>query len=159
MKKWMSRIAVLPALVVVFLFCVAATSGQGCNSDAQVASENLSTAADNFEISRRVVFYNVITDKYILTVEGRCSIDVDEQEDQLEVTCKVADGNTANAYKKHFLGRADNVTYFVEQLDPVEVSVYHYRVVFKPQTIIPDVDLRGDPSEIGHADDSYEPSS
>lgn len=159
MKKKRMKFAVLPALVVVFLFCVAATSGQGCGSDADVASENLSAAADNFEINRRVVFYNVMTDKYILTVEGRCSIDVDEAENQLEVTCKVADGNTAEAYKKHFLGRAETVTYFVEQLDPVEVSVYHYRVVFKPQTIIPDVDYRGDPSEIGHADDSYEPSS
>jgi len=24
------------------------------------------------------------------------------------------------------------------------VSVYHYRVIFKPQVIIPDVDFRGD---------------
>jgi len=33
----------------------------GCN-DAQVASSNLVKAADNFEINRRVVFFNGITD-------------------------------------------------------------------------------------------------
>jgi len=34
------------------------------------------------------------------------------------------------------------VTYFVEQLEPKNVSVYHYRVVFKPQAIVPDIDVR-----------------
>ena len=33
----------------------------GCSDDAQVASHNLSKAADNFEIDRRIVFYNGIT--------------------------------------------------------------------------------------------------
>ena len=47
----------------------------GCQRDAQVASWNLSKAADNFEINRRVVFYNGITDSYMLTIEGRCSIE------------------------------------------------------------------------------------
>ena len=42
----------------------------GCQRDAQVASSNLSKAADMFEVNRRVVFYNGITGEYILTVEG-----------------------------------------------------------------------------------------
>ena len=45
----------------------------GCN-DARVASRNLSIAAENFEIDRRIVFYNGITDTYMLTIEGRCDI-------------------------------------------------------------------------------------
>ena len=105
-------------------------------SDSEVASQNLSTAADNFEINRRVVFFNGITDKYLLSIEGRCSIT--DQGNQLEVTCKVGD----NAYKKQFLGLSDNVSYFVEQLDAADVSVYHYRVIFKPDVIVPDVDLK-----------------
>lgn len=32
-----------------------------CSNDAQVASHNLSNAADNFQLNRRVVFYNGIT--------------------------------------------------------------------------------------------------
>ena len=111
-----------------------------CEGDAQVASHNLSKAADMFEIERRIVFYNGITSEYILVIEGRCSIKVDAKDGQLEVTCKIG----PNSYKKHFLGISDNVTYFVEQVDSVDVSVFHYRVVFKPQSIVPDVDARGD---------------
>lgn len=110
----------------------------GCDdgvSDAEVASRNLSTAADQFEISRRVVFFNGITDTYLLSIEGRCSIE--DQGNQLEVTCKTGE----NEFKKHFLGLSDNVSYFVEQLEAEDVSVYRYRVIFKPTTIIPDVDL------------------
>jgi len=107
--------------------------------DASIASRNLSQAADMFEINRRVIFYNGITDKYMLTVEGRCSILSDNRDRQLEVTCKLG----PERFKKHFLGLSDNVTYFVEQLTTADVSVYHYRVIFKPQTILPDVDFRG----------------
>lgn len=105
----------------------------GCTSNAERASENLSTAADNFEINRRVVFFNGITDQYLLTVEGRCAIAADATDAQLEVTCRIG----PDEYKKHFLGLSDNVTYFVEQLEPADVSVYHYRVIFKPEAILP----------------------
>ena len=106
-----------------------------CSSDADVASENLSKAADNFEIQRQIVFFNGITDTYLLTIEGLCSIN--DEGDQLEVTCKTEDG-----FKKHFLGLCDNVTYFVEQQGSANVSTSRYRVIFKPSTILPDVDAR-----------------
>jgi hypothetical protein len=111
--------------------------GQGC-SDADVASHNLSTAADNFQINRRVVFYNGINGEYMLTIEGLCSLGNNDSPGQLTVTCKTGPA----AYKKHFLGLSDNVTYFVEQIDAANVSEYHYKVVFKPSVIIPDVDLK-----------------
>lgn len=110
----------------------------GCmDDDADVVSENLSKAADNFEVNRRIVAFNGITDKYLMVIEGACSIE--DGGGQLEVTCKVGDGQ----YKKHFLGLSDNVSYFVEQGDPVKASANHYRVTFKPQSIVPDVDFRG----------------
>jgi hypothetical protein len=107
-----------------------------CN-EADVASSNLSTAADNFEIARRVVFYNGITDTYMLTVEGYCSLGNHDSDGQLSITCKLG----PTEYKKHFLGLSDNVTYFVEQLESGKVSGNHYRVVFRPQEIIPDIDI------------------
>ncbi|MGR5299319.1 hypothetical protein ACPV5U_27710 [Vibrio mediterranei] len=119
-------------LSVTFLLTLLLT---GCERDAQVASRNLSRAAEMFEIQRRVVFYNGINGEYLLTIEGRCSID--DQGHQLEVTCKTG----PNAFKKHFLGLSDNVTYFAEQLNPVDVNVYRYRVVFKPETLLPDGEL------------------
>jgi hypothetical protein len=110
----------------------------GCGTDAEIASQNLSKAADQFEINRRVVFFNGITDTYLLSIEGLCSIEADKMDKQLEVTCKVGPKD----FKKHFLGLSDNVSYFVEQLEPAKASVYHYRVIFKPESIIPNIDLK-----------------
>ena len=108
----------------------------GCSRDAQVASHNLSKASDMFEIDRRIVFYNGITGEYMLTITGRCSIEADGMDGQLEATCKTGESK----FKKHFLGLSDNVTYFAEQLESTSVGVYRYEVVFKPSTIIPDID-------------------
>ena len=130
-KVWTMRAAVS--------FMLAAFAG--CD-DAKIASRNLSKAAENFEIDRRIIFYNGITDTYMLTIDGRCAID--DQGKQLEVVCKVS----PDAYKKHFLGLSDNVTYFAEQLETADVSAYHYRVTFKPQTILPDIDFRGSGPEV-----------
>lgn len=114
-----------------------------CSTDADVASKNLSKAAEQFEIERRIVFFNGITDKYLLSVEGRCSIEAGNTgvADSLEVTCRVSEGNEPSAFKKHYLGLSDNVSYFVEQLDAAEVDEFHYRVIFRPEQIVPDVDL------------------
>ena len=107
-----------------------------CAQDAQVASSNLSRAADNFEIARRIVFYNGITNDYLLEIVGFCS---QEQSDKkLAVTCKTGPGQ----YKKHFLGLSDNVTFFSEQVEGAAVSTQMYRVTFKPSVIIPAVELR-----------------
>ena len=124
---------------IVLALTLTGVLAAGSCDDAAVVSSNLSKAADNFEVNRRIVFYNGITDKYLLTIEGRCSIDTSNSGATLYVICKVADGQ----FKKHFLGLSDNVTYFAEQGDPVAASDYHYRVTFKPQAILPDVDFRG----------------
>jgi len=109
----------------------------GCESEADIASRNLSVAADAFEVNRRIVFYNGITDSYMLTIEGRCSNESDNEDLQLEVTCEVEEGT----FKKHFLGLSDNVTYFVEHLNPTSASKYHYRVIFRPTTVVPEVEI------------------
>jgi hypothetical protein len=116
----------------------------GCSADADVASRNLSKAADMFEINRRIVFYNGITGEYMLTIEGLCSLGNHDAAGTLSVTCKTS----PTTFKKHFLGLSDNVTFFVEQMEPSQASVFHYRVVFKPQIIVPDIDFRGDVKEL-----------
>lgn len=117
---------------LILLVVIALASG--C-TDAQVASSNLSKASDMFEVDRRIVFYNGITSEYILTIEGKCSIYPTSA--KLEVTCKTG----RDSYKKHYLGISDNVTYFAEQLDAIGVSTYRYRVIFKPEAIVPNIDL------------------
>jgi hypothetical protein len=105
-----------------------------CEQPADVASRNLSQAADNFQIARRIVFYNGITDAYMLTIEGLCALDLTGGKN-LKVTCKTGH----DEYKKHYLGLSDNVTYFAEQLSGASVSTYQYKVTFRPTTIIPDI--------------------
>ena len=122
----------------LLLIAACAAAVAGCTSEADVASHNMSKAADQFEVERRVVFYNGITGDYMLTVEGLCSLGNQDAHRELSITCKTG----PSTYKKHFLGLSDNVTYFVEQLQPNTVSAYHYRVVFKPSTIIPDVEIK-----------------
>lgn len=121
--------------LIAMLAAVCAVAG--C-SDANVASHNLSKAADQFEITRRIVFYNGITADYMLTIEGLCSLGNDDKPRQISVTCKTGPA----AYKKHFLGLSDNVTYFIEQVDASPASPYQYRVVFKPLAIVPDIEIR-----------------
>jgi hypothetical protein len=122
--------------LAIILIGVLAITLAGC-SEADTVSQNLSTSADNFQVQRKVVFFNVITDKYLLTIEGRCSIDTTSTK-KLSVTCKVGD----KQYKKHYLGLSDNVSYFVEQTDAKYEDPFHYKVVFRPETIVPDVDIQ-----------------
>lgn len=108
----------------------------GCASNAEKANHNLSTAADNFEVQRRIVGVNTITDKILFEVEGRCSIN--DQDIQLEIICK----HGPDDFRKHMIGKADNSLYIATQLDPVKVSEYHTRIILKPENLIPNFDLQ-----------------
>ena len=104
-------------------------------TDADVVNQNISKDSDNFKVNRRVSFYNGITDKVILVVEGFCSVDISPE--RLTVTCKVNDG-----YKRNYLLRSDNITAVVEQLDSANVSPDHYKLVLKPEALIPGFEVR-----------------
>ena len=132
MRFYFTKVTNMKYIFLVLVFLLSA-----CN-DADVASRNLSKAADNFEVNRRIVFYNGITNDYMLVIEGLCSKDNTSTEHTLGIVCKVG----PNSYKKHLLGLSDNVTFFIEQIDGKNVSAYHYRVIFKPSTLIPDIEIR-----------------
>lgn len=129
--KW--KIAAATALAAFGLSLV------GCASQADIAAENLSTAAEQFEVNRRIVFYNGITDKVMYQIEGRCSVETGDSAlaGSLEVTCKVG----PNAFNKSFLGLSDNVSYMVQQLADTDVSVYTYRFIVRPDQVIPDIEV------------------
>ena len=108
-----------------------------CSDDATVVRSNLERQEQNFNVYRRVVFYNGITGDYILNIEGYLAIIVDNDGD-LVVTVKTEDGQ----FLKHYLGLSDNVTYFSEALKPSTVSDKSYKVIFKPSSIIPTIETR-----------------
>jgi len=68
---------------------------------------------------------------------SKCSIEPKKL--RTSVICKIG----PDTYIRNFYGKSDNTVYFVEQMDPVPVNVYHYRRTFKPQAILPDIDFRG----------------
>lgn len=122
---------------LIAIALIALTLGvAGCDTDANIASRNLSKKAELFEVNRRIVFYNAIQDTYILSVEGRCSVEFHSE--KFAVVCKIG----PHEFKKHYLGRSDNTLPFIEQLEDADVSTYRYKVIFKPSSIIPDVDMR-----------------
>lgn len=109
----------------------------GCSSDADKASENISTAAENFEVQRTIVGINGITGKTIFFPEGRCSFGYPSGR-RVDVTCKYS----KDEYRKHtfILGNQDSVV--VSQEKAIDVSEYHTRIVLKPQNIIPEFDIK-----------------
>ena len=122
--------------ILLFMFGIMAIIMAGC-TEADTVNHNIDKAADTFEVNRRIVFFNGITDKYLLTLEGLCSLNVEDNK-TLRVTCKT----DKDEYKRHYLGLSDNVSYFVEQIDGANVDPFHYRVIFRPESIIPDIDLQ-----------------
>lgn len=125
-------------IIAAALAVSAAALLSSCTSDADTASRNLSTAAEQFEVERRITAINGITDAVMLEVEGRCSVETADSglNGSLEITCKIG----PNEYTKHFVGLSDNVSYVVQQLGTSDVSVYHHRVLIKPENLLPEFD-------------------
>lgn len=119
-------------------------SAASCEPAADVASRNLSTAADNFEVPRRVSVVNGITGDVSMVVEGFCSLDNNNTDTKIAFTCRTESGN----FIKNFLLKSDNTFVMVEQLADVNVSTFHYRTVFRPQSLIPDIDFQGNTQEL-----------
>jgi len=129
MKKTIMLILAIATLSMILVGCE--------GTEADVVNHNLSQSADSFEVQRRIVFFNGITDKYLLTIEGLCSLDISTDK-AIKVTCKVG----TDQYKRHYLGLSDNVSYFVEQTDAKTEDPYRYKVIFRPESIIPDIDVQ-----------------
>jgi hypothetical protein len=124
--------SILSKIAAAFL---AAALVVGCSSDASKVSQNISTAADQFEVQRHIVGINGITDEILFEVEGRCSIE--RRSYDLRVTCK----HGSDDYRRHHIGISDNVSYVVTQLEGIDADEYRTRIILKPQNIVPNFDL------------------
>jgi len=148
MKKIIAGIA-----VAIFALLGLSACSEGPD-DSDVVDHNITKAAKNFEVNRRIVIVNGITDKIQLEVIGRCNLD--PEDDKIFITCKVAEGEGNDSYVRHQLYKSDNVFVIVEQGEPIEASAYHYRFTYKPQAIIPDVDFRGSSDETPLTDENQQ---
>lgn len=123
--------------LLVLSVSIAALFISGCQDDAQVATRNLTKAADNFEVMRRIIFYNTWKGEVLKEYVGKCS--VKDETTKFSVICKTGESQ----FKRDIVGRNESMTYVVEQMEPVAASVFYYRRTFKPQSVLPDIDFRG----------------
>jgi len=107
----------------------------GCISDADKASENIATAAEQFEVQRTIVGINGITGDTIFFAEGRCSFESSGR--RFDVTCRYGE----DEYRKHVFVLGDQDSVSVTQEEAIDVSVYHTRVILKPENLLPEFDL------------------
>lgn len=128
----MNRISKIVGVVVALVVAVTLT---GCESAADKASKNLSKAAENFEVPRRIVGINGITDNVLFSIEGFCSYETGGA--TYDVTCKEPDGSVTRTT----MAKSDNVTIVVTQMGGVHVDLFKSRVIFRPETVIPNFDL------------------
>lgn len=108
----------------------------GCMSEADTANRNLSQAAENFEVPRRITAINGITDNVLFVVEGFCSYETPAN-GTFEAICKAEDGSI----ERTTLFLSDNITFVSSQLRGVDVDLFNPRIIFRPETIVPDFDL------------------
>lgn len=127
----MKKIATAAALVL------AAGTLTGCTTAADRASQNLSDAAENFEVPRMITGINGITDNVLFTVEGFCSYEI--VDGAYDVTCLV-DRETGEV-ERTTMTKSDNVTMIVTQTGGVEVDLFRPRVIYRPETVVPNFDL------------------
>lgn len=78
------------------------------------------------DIPRRIVFFNTVTNNYLLVIEGYCGIEDVSHHRYIDIICKVGD----SSYKRHRFGLSKYVSYFVEQIDPPDEEPFLYRVIY-----------------------------
>lgn len=119
------------AILLVMMCLVGVLSGCSAASDV---NHNLSQAADNFEVYRKITVYNARTDMIIMEMEGLMSLS-NNATSELVVTCKVGE----NEYKKNYVYLNAYVIYVVEDITGTVTDPYHYKIHF--YTALPDVDF------------------
>lgn len=119
-------IALALVLVMIFMFV-------GCTA-ADNVNYNLSQAADNFQVVRRIIVTNVISDTVLYTIEGAMSIS-NNSSDELVVTIMTG----PNKYKKSYVRLNAYVNYLVEDITDTVTDPYHYKV--HVYAAVPDIDF------------------
>ena len=124
----MKKIFAMFLIILVLIGCMT-----GC-SEASNVNHNLSQAADNFQVVRKITVYNARTDLIIMEMEGLMSIS-NTSTSELVVTCMTG----PNQYKKNYIYLNEYVIYVVEDITGTVTDPYHYKIHF--YTALPDIDI------------------
>ena len=125
--KYISIVGMMAAVIIVVLMALT-----GC-SEAEKVSYNVSKQADNFNVTRRLTVINTRTDKCILQMTGKISIE--DVTDGIAVLVEL--DRKRGIYQKHYVYLNEDTMYTVEDVTGVSVSRYAYEMEFMPQALIP----------------------
>lgn len=127
MKK---LITLILCIIVLGTCCLGFASCTAANN----VNHNLSQAADNFEVLRKITVYNARTDLIVMEMEGYMSLS-NSSTNELVVTCMTGE----NEYRKNYIYLNEYVIYVVEDITGVTTDPFHYKVHF--YTALPDIDV------------------
>lgn len=86
---------------------------------------------------RKITVTNARTDTIMLRAEGYMSLS-NNSSSELVVTIKTGE----NSYYKDYIYLNDWTCYVMEQTEPNSADKYHYELVFYPERLIPDVQIK-----------------
>ena len=124
-----NRTIALVLTIVIMTTCLV-----GCSTAASNVNHNLSQAADNFQVVRRITVYNARTDLIVMEMEGYMSIS-NNSTNELVVTCRTGESE----YKKNYVYLNEYVIYVVEDITGTVTDPYHYKIHF--YGALPDVEV------------------
>lgn len=120
--------------IILALLAIIAIAATGCGRESDRVSYNISKQADNFNVTRRLTVFNMRTDKCIMQMTGKMSI---QNEGNNEISVIVEVDRKRNIYQKHLIYLNEWTMYTVEDVSGTNVSKYAYEVEFMPQTLRP----------------------
>lgn len=123
-------------ILITMLVLVGVVLG-GCVRTSTTVNHNLSKDADEFNLYRKITVTNARTDTIMLQAEGYMSLS-NNSDNELVVTIKTGE----NTYYKDYIYLNDWTCYVMEQTEPTGTDKYHYQLVFYPERIIPDVEIK-----------------
>jgi len=106
-------------------------------TNADTADANIKAAAENFEVQRSIIGISGNDGSILFYAEGRCSFEYPSTK-RVDVTCKYG----PDEFRKHVFIMGERDSLAVTQEEPIDVSEYHTRIILKPQSVIPDVDIQ-----------------
>lgn len=143
--KNVKAVALATALLVTLAACSSENPENNNTSshnsqDASSSPQPAKNVAFGEYGDRRIIFFNTITDTYLLSIQGRCRIDGHLLDGynrgySVMVTCEIG----PDEYKQYSVGLSDNVTYLVDSLPAQELP---FKVELRPEAITSDIDIR-----------------
>lgn len=119
--------------IILFIIITVIITSCGVRQSERV-SYNISKQADNFNVTRRLTVFNMRTDKCIMQMTGKMSI---QNEGNNEISVLVEVDRKRNIYQKHLIYLNEWTMYTVEDVTGAEVSRYAYEIEFMPAALKP----------------------